>query len=70
MRQPRLLAGGLSQPRSRELFDAHTQAFAAFGEVPHRGIYDNVKTAIDKVHPRKKRDANARFAATCSKVNA
>ena len=48
------------------LFDAHTQAFAAFGGVPHRGIYDNMKTAVDKVHPRKKRDVNARFAAMCS----
>ena len=31
------------------LFDAHTQSFAALGGVPRRGIYDNMKTAVDKV---------------------
>ena len=31
------------------LFDAHARAFAAFGGVPQRGIYDNMKTAVDKV---------------------
>ncbi|WP_452363937.1 IS21 family transposase, partial [Nocardia sp. NPDC004085] len=31
------------------LFDAHARAFAAFGGVPRRGIYDNMKTAVDKV---------------------
>ena len=29
------------------LFDAHTRAFAALGGVPRRGIYDNMKTAVD-----------------------
>lgn len=31
------------------LFDAHAKAFAAFGGVPRRGIYDNMKTAVDRV---------------------
>ncbi len=30
------------------LFDAHTRSFAALGGVPPRGIYDNMKTAVDK----------------------
>ena len=31
------------------LFDAHTRSFAALGGVARRGIYDNMKTAVDKV---------------------
>jgi transposase len=31
------------------LFDAHTRSFTALGGVPQRGIYDNMKTAVDKV---------------------
>ncbi|MFG6490617.1 IS21 family transposase, partial [Roseateles sp. BYS78W] len=31
------------------LFDAHNHAFRVFGGVPKRGIYDNMKTAVDKV---------------------
>jgi transposase len=48
------------------LFDAHTRAFAAFGGVPRRGIYDNMKTAVDKVGRGKERTINARFQAMCS----
>lgn len=48
------------------LFDAHTRAFAALGGVPRRGIYDNMKTAVDKVHPGKARDINPRFYTLCS----
>jgi len=47
------------------LFDAHTRAFIALGGVPRRGIYDNMKTAVDKVGPAKQRDVNARFEAMC-----
>ena len=28
------------------LFDAHARAFIAFGGVPRRGIYDNMRTAV------------------------
>jgi hypothetical protein len=45
------------------LFDAHEHAFNAFGGVPRRGIYDNMKTAVDKVRTGKDRDVNARFEA-------
>ena len=45
------------------LFDAHARAFAALGGVPRRGIYDNMKTAVDKVLPGKQRIVNARFEA-------
>ena len=34
------------------LFDAHTRSFAALGGVARRGIYDNMKTAVDKVGRR------------------
>jgi transposase len=48
------------------LFDAHTRAFMALGGVPRRGIYDNMKTAVDKVKKGKGRIVNARFAALCA----
>jgi transposase len=48
------------------LFDAHARAFAAFGGVPQRGIYDNMKSAVDQVLPGKKRKINARFEAMTS----
>ncbi|MGF6970419.1 transposase [Paraburkholderia sp. WC7.3g] len=48
------------------LFDAHTRSFAAFGGVARRGIYDNMKTAVDKVHKGKGRTVNPRFAVVCS----
>ena len=48
------------------VFDAHARAFAAFGGVPRRGIYDNMKTAVDKVGRGKERTVNARFQAMCS----
>lgn len=44
-------------------FDAHARAFAAFGGVPARGIYDNMKTAVDRVGRGKSRVINARFEA-------
>lgn len=48
------------------LFDAHNHAFATFGGVPARGIYDNMKTAVDRVKRGKGRDVNIRFAAMVS----
>ena len=48
------------------LFDAHTRGFAALGGIPRRGIYDNMKTAVDKVKKGKGRVVNARFAAMCA----
>ncbi len=45
------------------LFDAHTRAFTALGGVPRRGIYDNMKTAVDKVSKGNGRVVNTRFFA-------
>jgi transposase len=45
------------------LFDAHARSFVAFGGVPQRGIYDNMKTAVDQVLAGKKRKVNSRFQA-------
>jgi transposase len=48
------------------LFDAHTRSFAALGGIARRGIYDNMKTAVDKVKKGKGRTVNARFAVMCA----
>ena len=48
------------------LFDAHTRSFTALGGIPRRGIYDNMKTAVDKVNKGKGRIVNARFAVMCA----
>lgn len=48
------------------LFDALTQAFRVLGGVPQRGIFDNMKTAVDRIRSGKARQVNARFAAMAS----
>ena len=48
------------------LFDAHNHAFRVFGGVPERGIYDNMKTAVDKVGRGKERVVNRRFQTMVS----
>ena len=48
------------------LFDAMTQAFRVLGGVPQRGVFDNMKTAVDKIDTGKARQVNARFAARAS----
>ena len=48
------------------LFDAHTRSFAAMGGIARRGIYDNMKTAVDKVKKGKGRTVNKRFAVMCA----
>jgi len=48
------------------LFDAHAHAFALLGGVPRRGIYDNMKTAVNRIGVGKARDVNTRFAAMVS----
>ncbi len=46
------------------LYDAHTRAFIALGGIPKRGIYDNMKTAVDKVIKKSNgRIINSRFYA-------
>lgn len=48
------------------LFDAHMHGFRVFGGVPGRGIYDNMRTAVDRVGRGKERQVNARFLAMAS----
>ncbi len=48
------------------LFDAHTRSFSALGGIPRRGIYDNMKTAVDRVKKGKGRVVNARFSVMCA----
>jgi transposase len=43
------------------VFDAHQRAFTFFGGVPTRGIYDNMKTAVETVFVGKERVFNRRF---------
>ena len=43
------------------VFDAHARAFETLGGVTRRGIYDNMKTAVDAVLTGKERRFNSRF---------
>ncbi len=47
------------------VFDAHERAFAFFRGVCTRGIYDNMKTAVDAVFVGKARRFNRRFEQMC-----
>jgi transposase len=53
----------IAYPRETQemLFDAHAEAFLFFGGIPLRGIYDNMKTAVDTVFTGKDRKFNQRF---------
>lgn len=48
------------------VFDAHARAAAFYGGLCERGIYDNMKTAVDAVFVGKERRFNRRFAQMCS----
>jgi transposase len=48
------------------VFDAHVRAFAFFKGSCTRGIYDNMKTAVDSVFVGKDRQYNRRFLRMCS----
>lgn len=48
------------------VFDAHDRAFAFFGGACTRGIYDNMKTAVETVFVGKERQYNRRFLQMCS----
>jgi transposase len=47
------------------LFDGHDRAFRFFGGACRRGIYDNMKTAVDAVFVGKERRFNRRFEQMC-----
>lgn len=48
------------------VFDAHDKAFAFYGGVCRRGIYDNMKTAVEAIFVGKARQYNRRFLQMCS----
>src|SRR5438309_2383499 len=48
------------------VFDAHNRAFAFFKGTCTRGIYDNMKTAVESVFLGKDRQYNRRFLRMCS----
>ena len=48
------------------VFDAHDHAFAFFKGTCQRGIYDNVRTAVDPVFIGKESAFNRRFAQMCA----
>lgn len=47
------------------VFDAHDKAFAFFGGACTRGIYDNMRTAVDAVFAGRERRCNRRFQQMC-----
>ena len=48
------------------VFDAHNRAFAFFKGACRRGIYDNMKTAVETIFVGKDRLYNRRFLQMCS----
>jgi hypothetical protein len=48
------------------VFDAHDRAFAFFRGACTRGIYDNMKTAVDAIFIGRERAYNRRFLLMCS----
>jgi transposase len=48
------------------VFDAHDKGFEYFGGVCRRGIYDNMKTAVEAIFVGKARQYNRRFLQMCS----
>ena len=59
------LSGPICCRTHEMLFDAHNHAFRVFSGVPRRGIYDNMKTAIDKVGRGKSRRTFRMFVIDC-----
>ncbi len=58
----------VAYPRETQemVFDAHIRAFEFFGGVCRRGIYDNLKTVVNKILTGKERQFNNRFAQLSS----
>jgi transposase len=57
-----------ADPRETQemVFDAHERAFAFFRGSCTRGIYDNMKTAVETIFIGKDRQYNRRFLQMCS----
>jgi transposase len=58
----------VAYPRESQemVFDAHARAFAFLGGVPRRGIYDNMKPAVDAIFTGRERRYNRRFLVMCN----
>ena len=58
----------VAYPRESQemVFDAHARAFEFLGGVPRRGIYDNLKPAVDAVFVGRERRYNHRFLMMCN----
>ena len=60
------LARAYPRETQEMVFDAHERAFAFFKGACARGIYDNMKTAVDTIFVGKERQYNRRFLQMCS----
>jgi transposase len=61
-----LFARAYPRESQEMLFDAHERAFVFFKGACTRGIYDNMKTAVETVFVGKERKFNRRFLQMCS----
>src|SRR5246500_4893849 len=61
-----LFVRGYPRETQEMVFDAHDRAFALFKGTCRRGIYDNMKTAVETVFVGKDRLYNRRFLQMCS----
>jgi len=57
---------GYPRETQEMVFDAHDRAFTLFKGTCGRGIYDNMKTAVETVFVGKDRVYNRRFLQMCS----
>src|SRR5208282_1812306 len=62
----RLLPRDPGSTYTSTVFDAHDKAFRFYGGVCRRGIYDNMKTAVEAIFVGKARRYNLRFLQMCS----
>ena len=60
-----LFVRALRARKQEMVFDAHNRAFAFFKGACTRGIYDNMKTAVEAVFVGKDRQFNRRFLQMC-----
>ena len=61
-----MLARAYPRETQEMVFDAHERAFAFFRGACSRGIYDNMKTAVETIFVGKDRQYNRRFLQMCS----
>lgn len=61
-----LFARAYPRETQEMVFDAHDRAFAFFKGACERGVYDNMKTAVDTIFVGKERKYNRRFLQMCS----